>query len=231
MTTIVRNTKIPHNPRIVKGQKNKAVDSGLVNGTGVYSIGSSRASSEAFVSSGGAKPDVKTLVNGTGLYGIGAARKSPEAFVSAGGERFKTRYADELTKVAKDAAKLASGLDALMKCRDLGDASLAALANDSRMSRAIHRAIDKMRGQVDSIIREQQAEQNNDDPTQAPITGQDAGIPWLAMDADTRLQMEQAAKKAARIRNASTEVNPARILFGLPDDVDFDPVASMESKK
>lgn len=141
-----------------------------------------------------------------------------------------------LTQIVQDAHRIGKGLDALIKINGLNDVlqspEVAALANDPRTIKAINLIISKLHGQVDSILREQQAQVNTDDPTRAAAAlGTDAGIHFLAMDADSRFQMEQAAKKAARIRNASIAVNPARVALGLHDDVDFDPVATLEGKK
>lgn len=162
-------------------------------------------------------------------------RKSRAAFDAAKHVAFDGGRA-RLTQIAQDAHRIGKGLDALLKINGLNESlqspEVAALAKDPRTIKAINLIISKLHGQVDSIIREQQAQQNTDDPTRAAAAiGTDAGIPWLAMDADTRQQVEDAAKKAARIRNASIAVNPARVAMGLHDDVDFDPVATMEAKK
>jgi hypothetical protein len=136
-------------------------------------------------------------------------------------------------KYVKAADALVHGLDAIIKIRNSDEAQqdpeLAAFANDPRLAKAIDKAISTLAAGVDSLVREYQ-ETATDDPVaiaEGRITGQDAGG-WRAFDAETLLQREQAARRASELRHAANAVNPARVALGLADDVDLDPIGTMQ---
>ncbi|VVD87354.1 hypothetical protein [Pandoraea anhela] len=123
-----------------------------------------------------------------------------------------------LGKCVKAATTLAAGLDALITCRDSGYPELEALARDPRFVKAIAAAIQKISTQVDSIIHPS-AEGNPDDAAGliSRRNGQDGGS-WFALDHETRLQREAAAKRAVELRatmEMDTPQNIARIRLGL----------------
>lgn len=140
-----------------------------------------------------------------------------------------------LGKCVKAATSLAAGLDALITCRDSGHPELEALARDPRFVKAIAAAIQKISTQVDSVIHPS-AEGNPDDAAGLiGCDGQDGGN-WFALDHETRLQREAAAKRAAELRAAiemDTPQNIARIRLGLaPVSVNDDVLYAMfEGKK
>ncbi|WP_334070668.1 hypothetical protein [Burkholderia ambifaria] len=124
-----------------------------------------------------------------------------------------TPIADALRK----ATKIAVGLDALSTARKLaaatGDAELAEIANDPKIMKAVDRAIKRLGRDVGLFLNRP----NEGDPeVAAGLIGDSRGT-WHAMDHDTRLQMEQAAKKAAQLRSTmvlDTEQNKVRAQFG-----------------
>ena len=134
-------------------------------------------------------------------------------------------------KYVKAADSLVHGLDAIIKIRNSDEAQqdpeLAALANDPRLAKAIDRAIGKLAAGVDSLLRDYQA--NSTDDPEAIVTGQTTGqdSAWRAFDAATIELREKAAKRAFELRHAANAVNPARVMLGLADDVDLDPMGSM----
>ena len=149
-------------------------------------------------------------------------------------------------KYVKAAGAFVHGLDAIIKIRDSDEAQqdpeLAALANDPRLAKAIDRAINKLATGVDSLVRSYNEEATDDpeavaagsgtnianrptagDPT--AVSGQDGA--WRAFDAATIQLREAANKRASELRHAANAVNPTRVQLGLADDVDLDPIGSM----
>ncbi|MCA8304176.1 hypothetical protein LGN24_22065 [Burkholderia seminalis] len=123
-----------------------------------------------------------------------------------------------ITDAVRKATKIAVGLDALLTARKLaaatGDAELAALAEDPKVMKALDRAIKRLGRDVELFsTRPTEGDPN----VAAGLIGDSRGT-WHAMDHDTRLQMEQAAKKAAQLRSTmvlDTEQNKVRAQFGL----------------
>lgn len=122
-----------------------------------------------------------------------------------------------ITDAVRKATKIAVGLDALLTARKLaaatGDAELAAVANDPKIIKAVDRAIKRLGRDVDLFTNRP----NKGDPDIAGGLIDDSRGAWHAMDHDTRLQMEQAAKKAAHLRSTmafDTEQNKVRAQFG-----------------
>ncbi|KWA08767.1 hypothetical protein [Burkholderia territorii] len=147
--------------------------------------------------------------------------------------------ADALRKVQK----VTIGLDAITTAQKLADAT-----GDSELSQLLERfsspefmstlgaMLKNLQQEADAILRNQAANPGADDlfstrPTEgdpnvtAGLIG-DSRVQWHAMDHETRLQAEQAAKKAAALRSTmalDTEQNKVRAQFGLdavPVDAD-----------
>lgn len=138
--------------------------------------------------------------------------------------------ADALRKVQK----VTIGLDAITTAQKLASAT-----SDSELSQLLERfsspefmstlgaMLKNLQQEADAILRNQAANPGADDlfstrPTEgdpnvaAGLIGDSRGT-WHAMDHDTRLQMEQAAKKAAQFRSTmvlDTEQNKVRAQFG-----------------
>ncbi|MFA8389733.1 hypothetical protein ACEPUD_06345 [Burkholderia ubonensis] len=146
------------------------------------------------------------------------------------------------SQALKKTAGIARGLDVILTARKLAaatdDAELAALANDPKLIEAMKTALKRIGRNVDSILREQAAANAREKPEaqrtdtsgrflNAPSEGDpnaaagligDAGANYFAMDHETRLQREQAAEKAQRIRAAiamGDTQNYTRMKFGL----------------
>ncbi|KWE57503.1 hypothetical protein [Burkholderia sp. MSMB2157WGS] len=139
--------------------------------------------------------------------------------------------ADALRK----ATKIAVGLDALVTAQKLaaetGDAELAALVNSPKLMKAVDRAIKRLGRDVDLFTNRPT---EGDPNVTAGLIG-DSRVQWHAMDHHTRLQMEQAAKKAAELRSTmtlDTAQNKVRAQFGLdPVPVDADTLYAMFGHK
>jgi hypothetical protein len=155
--------------------------------------------------------------------------------------------------LTKRASVIADGLRVIKAARDVaaktGNAELAALVNSPRLNKAIDAAVKRFGRDADSILRTMLAT-SNDDPLEAAQafgsgsvnTPHNSGDPLVAAGLDAWEGGGMDAAKIQQIRNARFSVaqdqaealgavNPARIAAGLPDDVDFDPVATMEAKK
>lgn len=142
--------------------------------------------------------------------------------------------ADALRK----ATKIAVGLDAIVTAQKLaaetGDAELAALVNSPKLMKAVDRAIKRLGRDVDLFTNRPT---EGDPNVTAGLIGDSRGQ-WQPMDHHTRLQMEQAAKKAAELRATmalDTFQNKVRAQFGLdPVPVDADTLYGLfgrESKR
>ncbi|MGQ7938490.1 hypothetical protein [Paraburkholderia sp. D1E] len=168
-------------------------------------------------------------VNGTGKDAVAPTVKGIRTIIpSTLGIADRARFG----KYVKAADSLVHGLDAIIKIRNSDEAQadpeLKALANDPRLAKAIDKAISKLAAGVDSLVREYN-ETATDDPealVTGQITGQDGA--WRAFDAATIQLREQAAKRASELRHAANAVNPARVALGLADDVDLDPIGTMQ---
>ncbi|WP_175720766.1 hypothetical protein [Burkholderia anthina] len=119
--------------------------------------------------------------------------------------------------IADRARGIATGLNVLLTARKLaaatGDDELAELTNDPKVMKALDRAIKRLGRDVDLFTNRP----NEGDPNVAAGLIGDSRGTWHAMDHDTRLQMEQAAKKAAQLRSTmalDTEQNKVRVRFG-----------------
>ncbi|WP_175774168.1 hypothetical protein [Burkholderia anthina] len=143
------------------------------------------------------------------------------------------RRLSKLGIIANQANVIGRGMDAAIKLRDCGVPELEAAAKNPALAKGIHFAIDALRAEVDSILREQNAQQNTDDPEEMVME---------THGTDAASGTNMSAAEVARIQNArfsiaqdlaekDNAVNPARVAAGLHDDVDFDPVATMEAKK
>ena len=203
MSTIVRHNKIPHNMRVQKRRGTDAV-----------------------------APSTQ------GIRGV---------IPSTLGIQDRARFG----KYVKAADALVHGLDAIIKIRGSDEAQqdpeLKALANDPRLAKAIDRAINKLATGVDSLVRSYNEEATDDpeavaagsgtnianrptagDPTAGDptaVSGQDGA--WRAFDSATIQLREAANKRASELRHAANAVNPTRVQLGLADDVDLDPIGSM----
>lgn len=225
MATRMVHDKIPHNPRVVKTRASRDADNlpnledyNLKNGTETYGRG---MGSEAHESR-------HRDARGRALYRIGTAPiYNREPTVKPGGERFKTRFADDAANLSVHAHSLVGGMDAIIKMRDSGDAELEAMSRDPRLLKTIDAAISKLGAAVDSLVREYQA--NSTDDPEALVTGQITGQDgaWHAFDAETIQLREAANKRASELRHAANAVNPTRVQLGLADDVDLDPIGTM----
>ncbi|WP_322040795.1 hypothetical protein [Burkholderia diffusa] len=119
--------------------------------------------------------------------------------------------------IADRARGIATGLNVLLTARKLatahGDAELAALAEDPKVMKALDRAIKRLGRDVDRFLT---CPTKGDPNVAAGLIG-DSRSTWHAMNHETRLQMEQAAKKAAQLRSTmvlDTEQNKVRAQFG-----------------
>lgn len=124
--------------------------------------------------------------------------------------------------LAARAATLKAGITMIQTARAVaaktGDAELAALANSPKLNKALDAAIKRLGRDADSILREQNAQQNTDDPTQAALVGQDAAI----------RQIQRARFSTAMdVAEANGALNPSRVAAGLGDEVPDDVYAFM----
>ncbi|PLZ01968.1 hypothetical protein CY652_13135 [Burkholderia sp. WAC0059] len=124
------------------------------------------------------------------------------------------------SRIAKVAQAAGDALAICQKLRATGDATAMKTAD------AAIKPIGKLLDSLDSILREQNAQQNTDDPEQTVTETHGTSAVSAASDAAIRHARFSVAQDNAEALGA---VNPARLAAGLPDDVPEDVYEHMKN--
>lgn len=227
MTTIVRNTKIPHNPRIVKGQKRRAALDAVT--PSVKGLAQRAAVLHAGIATIKAARDVAEKTGNTELAALAnnpKLNKAIDAAIKRLGRDAASILRTQLANSNDDPEDLVSGQDTDF---------VRSILNENEVLKASGEATVKRTAKVESaaetamkVIQRELAKGKSIEEARAA-----AREAVLSQHAEAAKSAGLDAAQVARIRHARFSVaqdtaaargayNPARVALGLPDEVPDD---------